>query len=124
MQLDPRQYFERRSRAVKKLKQDNDPNPYPHKFQVTTDMQEFVREYDRLATGEERKDVEVRVGGRIYGKVDDPSSAFQLHQRLTGHRTKSALLGRQPPLLRAPCPRHQDADNVPVEQPHRSPPFC
>lgn len=67
--LDPRQYFEIRSRAVKKLKQTNKPNPYPHKFQVTTDMVQFMKDYEPLETGAEKKDVEVRVGGRIYTKV-------------------------------------------------------
>lgn len=67
--LDPREYFKIRSRTIKKLKDTHDPNPYPHKFQVTTDMRQFVQEYDSLTKGEEKTDVEVRVGGRIYGKV-------------------------------------------------------
>lgn len=67
--LDPREYFKLRSRTITKLKETRDPYPYPHKFNVTTDMREFVKEYDGLAKGEERKDVEVRVGGRIYTKV-------------------------------------------------------
>ena len=68
-QLDPRQYFEIRSRAIKKLKDTHDPNPYPHKFQVTTDMTDFVKEYEPLTKGEEKKETEVRIGARIYGKV-------------------------------------------------------
>lgn len=70
--LDPRQYFEIRSRAIKKLKQSNSPNPYPHKFQVTTDMGKFVKDYEDLKTGEEKRDTEVRIGGRIYGVVCCP----------------------------------------------------
>lgn len=30
--LDPRQYFEIRSRAINKLRETKEPNPYPHKF--------------------------------------------------------------------------------------------
>ncbi|KAL9055781.1 MAG: hypothetical protein Q9162_003315 [Coniocarpon cinnabarinum] len=66
--LDPRQYFEIRSRGIKRLKQTREPDPYPHKFHVTTNMNKFMGEYSSLKTGEERKDVEVRVGARIYGK--------------------------------------------------------
>ena len=68
-QLDPRQYFELRSRAIKQLRETHQPNPYPHKFHVTTDMEGFVQDYEGLKTGEEKKDVEVRIGGRIYTKV-------------------------------------------------------
>lgn len=67
--MDPRQYFEYRSRAVKKLLETKDPNPYPHKFNATLDLKNFVEEYTSLKTGEEKKDVEVRVGARIYTKV-------------------------------------------------------
>ena len=67
--LDPREYFKIRSRTIKKLKETQDPNPYPHKFEVNTDMQKFVKEYESLTKGEEKKDTEVRVGGRIYTKV-------------------------------------------------------
>jgi len=32
-------------------------------------MAEFVKEYTPLSKGEEKTDIEVRIGGRIYGKV-------------------------------------------------------
>lgn len=51
------------------MKQDMNPNPYPHKFNVTTDMPTFMKEYESLQKGEEKKDVEVRVGARIYELV-------------------------------------------------------
>lgn len=51
------------------MKQDMNPNPYPHKFKVTTDMPAFMKDYDSLQKGEEKKDIEVRVGARIYGTV-------------------------------------------------------
>ncbi|KAF2136229.1 uncharacterized protein K452DRAFT_302916 [Aplosporella prunicola CBS 121167] len=67
-ELTPNQYFEIRSRAVNKLRQTQEPNPYPHKFQVTTDLREFLKQYEGLKTGEQLKDVEVRIGGRIFTK--------------------------------------------------------
>lgn len=53
--LDPRQYFELRSRAVKKMLETKEPNPYPHKFHATTDLKQFVKEYEGLKTGEGRR---------------------------------------------------------------------
>lgn len=46
-----------------------DPNPYPHKFKVSTDMRTFMKDYHGLQKGEEKKDIEVRVGARIFGTV-------------------------------------------------------
>ncbi|KAI9859200.1 MAG: lysyl-tRNA synthetase [Vezdaea acicularis] len=66
--LTPNQYFEIRSRNINKLRQSKTPNPYPHKFQVTTDLRKFLKEYESLGKGEHRKDVQVRVGGRVYVK--------------------------------------------------------
>ncbi|KAI9842881.1 MAG: lysyl-tRNA synthetase [Thelocarpon superellum] len=67
-ELTPNQYFEIRSRHIHKLRQTKDPQPYPHKFQVTTDLRQFLQEHESLKKGELRNDVEVRVGGRIYTK--------------------------------------------------------
>ena len=47
------------------------PNPYPHKFKVTTDLDEFVKSYTSLKSGEEKREVEIRIGARIYTKVND-----------------------------------------------------
>ncbi|KAI9794610.1 MAG: lysyl-tRNA synthetase [Peltula sp. TS41687] len=67
-ELTPNQYFEIRSRHINRLRETKNPNPYPHKFHVTTDLRDFLRDYESLKTGEQLKDVEVRVGGRIYTK--------------------------------------------------------
>ena len=62
------QYFEIRSRRIQELRKSHDPNPFPHKFQENTDLREFLKEHDKIKTGEHLKDVEVRLGGRIYTK--------------------------------------------------------
>jgi len=62
------QYFEIRSRNINKLRQTKNPNPYPHKFHVNCDLRDFVKKYEGMKSGEHAKDVEVRVGGRIYNK--------------------------------------------------------
>ncbi|KAI1004228.1 Lysine--tRNA ligase [Podosphaera aphanis] len=66
--LNPNQYFEIRSRNINKLRQTKSPNPYPHKFHTNYDLRNFVAQYGELKSGETRKDVEIRVGARIYNK--------------------------------------------------------
>ncbi|RDL36970.1 putative lysine-tRNA ligase [Venustampulla echinocandica] len=67
-ELSPNQYFEIRSRSINKLRQSKNPNPYPHKFHTNYDLRNFVKDHDSLKSGEAKKDVEIRVGGRIYNK--------------------------------------------------------
>lgn len=66
--LTPNQYYEIRCAKVQKLRQHKNPNPYPHKFQVTTDLRDFLRKYEILMPGEHQKETQCRVGGRIYTK--------------------------------------------------------
>ncbi|RLV94989.1 Lysine--tRNA ligase cytoplasmic [Spathaspora sp. JA1] len=71
--LTPNQYFEIRSRQVNELREANnqDPtsfNPYPHKFQVSIKIPEFIGKYSHLTRGETLPEVEVSVSGRIMVK--------------------------------------------------------
>ncbi|KAJ5090002.1 lysyl-tRNA synthetase [Penicillium argentinense] len=66
--LTPNQYFEIRSKRIDKLRQTQSPNPYPHKFQVNTDLREFLKDYQGLAKGEQKPDVAIQLAGRIYTK--------------------------------------------------------
>lgn len=40
----------------------------PHKFQVNTDLRQFVAKYDQLKPGEHEKETEIRIAGRVYVK--------------------------------------------------------
>ncbi|KAI9796363.1 MAG: lysyl-tRNA synthetase [Piccolia ochrophora] len=104
--LTPNQYFEIRSRNINKLRQTKDPNPYPHKFQVTTDLQDFVKKYDSMKTGEHRKDVEVRVGGRIYTK------------RLSGAKLVFYDIRAQGVKMQVMCQAQESSSAVPFEAQH------
>lgn len=64
--LGSQQYFEIRSRAVKRMKETQNPNPYPHKFNVTYDLRNFEKEYGHLKKGELVEDKIISVGCRIY----------------------------------------------------------
>lgn len=65
---EAQQYYEIRCAKIEKLRQSKQPNPYPHKFNVVTDLKDFLKKYESIKTGEHLKDVEVRVGGRVYTK--------------------------------------------------------
>ncbi|KAF9227083.1 lysyl-tRNA synthetase [Gyrodon lividus] len=67
--LNPNQYFELRSRAILKLKETQNPNPYPHKFDVTKSVADFIRDYGTeglIAPGQKLEGVIVRLAGRIH----------------------------------------------------------
>ena len=75
--LNPNQFFEIRSRQISELREKNnaDPsafNPYPHKFNVTTKIPEFV-ENTPICKEETLKDVTVSVSGRIMTKRESGS---------------------------------------------------
>ncbi|KAJ9061595.1 lysyl-tRNA synthetase [Entomophthora muscae] len=64
--LNPNQYFEIRSKAVKKLQAEG-KSPYPHKFNVSMSIPAFMEKYSYLQAGERAQDV-VSVSGRIHNK--------------------------------------------------------
>ncbi|KAL4764136.1 lysine--tRNA ligase KRS1 [Aspergillus foveolatus] len=66
--LTPNQYFEIRSKRINKLRETKQPDPYPHKFQVTDDLRKYLKEYESLAKGEQKPETTVRIAGRIYTK--------------------------------------------------------
>ncbi|KAI0851102.1 lysyl-tRNA synthetase [Daldinia vernicosa] len=67
-ELTPNQYFEIRSRAISKLIESKEPYPYPHKFHRDYDLNDLVKEYGHLKSGEHDKSKTLRVAGRIYNK--------------------------------------------------------
>ncbi|KAL9627548.1 MAG: hypothetical protein Q9204_006488 [Flavoplaca sp. TL-2023a] len=105
-QLTPNQYFEIRSGKIQKLRQSKAPNPYPHKFQVTTDLREFLPRYESLKTGEHLKDVEVRLGGRIYTK------------RVSGTKLVFYDIRAEGVKVQVMCQAQEAAGDVPFEQQH------
>ncbi|KAI9320097.1 lysyl-tRNA synthetase [Dichotomocladium elegans] len=67
-ELNPNQYFELRSKTILAHRQDKNPDPYPHKFQVDTSISEFIQKYKDIPIGERRDDVVISVAGRIHNK--------------------------------------------------------
>ncbi|TFY77925.1 hypothetical protein EWM64_g6088 [Hericium alpestre] len=75
--LNPNQYFELRSRQIQKLRETQDPNPYPHKFDVSISITEFIDKHGKegvLTDGQRLDGTTVSLAGRIhnmrqYGKL-------------------------------------------------------
>merc|ERR1719433_2533561 len=64
--LDPSQYHEMRMRMVRD-RMSNKDEPYPHKFQITISVPEFVERYKHLEK-QQVEDVEVSIAGRIFAE--------------------------------------------------------
>ncbi|CAO3588170.1 unnamed protein product [Absidia cylindrospora] len=65
--LNPNQYFELRSKSIRQLRENQQPNPYPHKFQVDVALPDFIEKYSNLEAGQVSEDV-ITVAGRIHNK--------------------------------------------------------
>lgn len=67
--LDPAQYYERRSRQILRLRETRNPDPYPHKFHVSIGLPAYIEKFETpLKEGEMLKDEKdaVSVAGRIH----------------------------------------------------------
>lgn len=67
--LANQQYFEIRSRAIQKLRESQQPNPYPHKFHVTKGLPNFIGEYGadgKIKAGDRLKDKVESLAGRVH----------------------------------------------------------
>lgn len=65
-EISPNEYFKLRSAAVAELKKSPESDPYPHKFHVSTSLEEFIEKYDGLSDGETRDDITLSVAGRVH----------------------------------------------------------
>jgi len=91
------QYFEMRAKTINDLRTSKNPDPYPHKFQTTMNIPEFVEKYQHLARGESLQETEVALAGRIMVKRDAGGLKFyNLHGDVT-QPSKFSDVGRQNP---------------------------
>lgn len=84
-------YFENRSKAILRMKATSSPNPYPHKFDVTMSLTDFISKYSKLKEGEHSTDV-VRVAGRLHNMRSSGQKLrfYDLH----GEGTKIQVMGQ------------------------------
>lgn len=71
--LDPSQYFEARSLQINELRSTHAPNPYPHKFHVSTSLPDFLAKYSELKRGETLPNERVSIAGRVHAKRESGS---------------------------------------------------
>lgn len=74
-EVDPAQYRLNRLKHVETLKA-NKISPYPHKFQVSVSLIEFIEKFKNLEDGQQLEDVTVSIAGRLTSKR---SSGSKLH---------------------------------------------
>jgi lysyl-tRNA synthetase class 2 len=58
-----------RSRTIRTLRETMDPNPYPHKFHVTTSLPHYIDEYGvegKVKAGDKLEGPEISLAGRIH----------------------------------------------------------
>ena len=63
------QYFELRSRQIQKLRKSQSPNPYPHKFDVSISISDYIEKYGvegKVLSGEKLGGVVEALAGRIH----------------------------------------------------------
>jgi len=90
-EITPNEYFKLRSNAVEELKKDQSTHPYPHKFQVSTSLTDFIEKYgNTLQDGQSLDEVEVSVAGRLH--AIRASGAKLLFYDLRGEGTKIQVM--------------------------------
>ncbi|KAJ5646765.1 lysyl-tRNA synthetase [Penicillium lividum] len=104
--LTPNQYFEIRSKRINKLRETKNPDPYPHKFHVTNDLREFVKEYEGLQKGEQKPEIPIRIAGRIYTKRSSGPKLYFYDIRAEGVK------------IQVFCQAQNATGNVPFEAQH------
>ena len=104
--MTQQQYFEIRSNRVNRLRETKSPNPYPHKFQVNTDIRQFVEKYKDYKPGQNDKSVEIRVAGRVY--VKRASGAKLVFYDIRGGGQKVQIM----------CQAQESKGDVPFEAQH------
>lgn len=64
--FNPAEYFKYRSGLIDELKKSPENHPYPHKFNVSTSLEDFINKYNHLKEGETLENEKLSVAGRIH----------------------------------------------------------
>lgn len=65
--MDPSKYFENRTAMIEKL-EGQGFNAYPHKFQTTLSIPEYVKKFESIEKGAHDENVKVSIAGRLMGQ--------------------------------------------------------
>ncbi|KAG5673884.1 hypothetical protein PVAND_003890 [Polypedilum vanderplanki] len=64
--ISPNEYFKLRSGVVNELKKLPETHPYPHKFHVSSSLEDFIAKYSNLKDGEMLENEPLSVAGRVH----------------------------------------------------------
>ena len=67
-ETDPTKYYENRVKAIAAAKAKGE-NPYPHKFEISIQLNKYVTKYADIEPGTQKTDEEVAVAGRVMRKA-------------------------------------------------------
>jgi lysyl-tRNA synthetase, class II len=65
-----------RAKAIDDLRVSKNPDPYPHKFQTTMSIPNFIEKYAYLKRGETLQETEIALAGRVMVKRDNNKLLF------------------------------------------------
>lgn len=63
-ELDPTKYYENRTKQIMNM-QEQGQNPFPHKFQVSLRIPEYVKSYEHLQAGQHDEGMTIALAGRV-----------------------------------------------------------
>ncbi|KAG4078012.1 hypothetical protein HA402_002063 [Bradysia odoriphaga] len=89
-EMSARDFFKLRTAAVAELKQNPETDPYPHKFHVSTSLEEFIEKYSNLTDGQTLDDVKLSIAGRVHAIRE--SSAKLIFYDLRGEGVKLQVM--------------------------------
>ncbi|XP_052875467.1 lysine--tRNA ligase-like [Gossypium arboreum] len=73
--MDPSQFLSNRIKSLALLKESG-VNPYPHKFEISMSITEFIDKYRSLHVGEHVENTEISLAGRILNKRSSSSKLY------------------------------------------------
>ncbi|XP_073987715.1 lysyl-tRNA synthetase isoform X1 [Rhodnius prolixus] len=88
--ISPNEYYKIRTKVIQDFKAAN-VNPYPHKFQVSTSIGDFIESYNHLKEGEVLENENVSVAGRVHAIRE--SGAKLIFFDLRGEGLKLQVMG-------------------------------
>lgn len=90
-EISPNEYFKLRSAAVADLKSNPLTHPYPHKFHVSSSLEDFINNYSHLKDGEMLEQELLSVAGRVHAIRE--SGAKLIFYDVRGEGVKIQVMG-------------------------------
>ncbi|KAL6080031.1 Lysine--tRNA ligase [Balamuthia mandrillaris] len=88
--IDPSKYFDNRVGKLQELREQENLDVYPHKFEVTHTLPEYIAQFSHLENDTKQPEVSVSVAGRILSKRTSGSKL--VFYDLQGNGTKLQVL--------------------------------